>query len=56
MTGVKLEKIKRDQEEEYLILLKDMLKEIINICVIMTRINSQHLLLTWIKITYMVCE
>ena len=62
MTDVKLEKIsdidqylfKKEQEVEYLILLKDMLKQIINTCVIMTQINSQHLLLIWIKITYMV--
>ena len=44
--------LKKEQEEEYLILLKDMLKQIINTCV--NRINSQHLLLIWIKITYMV--
>ena len=62
MTDVKLEKIsdidkyffiEKDQEEEFLTLLKDMLKQIINTCVIMTLINHQHLLLTWIKITCM---
>ena len=62
MTGVKLEKIsdidqyllKKEQEVEFLTLLKGMLKQIINTSVIMTRINHQHLLLIWIKITYMV--
>ena len=60
MTGVKLEKI--SDIEQYLfiekgkrggnlILLKDMLKQIINTCVIMNLINHKHLLLIWIKIT-----
>ena len=60
MTGVKLEKISDigqylfiEKEVEYLMSLKDMLKQIINTRVIMTRINHQHLLLIWIKITYM---
>ena len=62
MTGVKLERIsdidqyllKKEQEVEFLTLLKGMLKQIINTSVIMTRIKHQNLLLIWIKITYMV--
>ena len=63
ITGVKLEKyltltsiylLKKEQGEEFLIWLKDTPKQIINTCVIMTRINHQNLLLTWIKIIYMV--
>ena len=63
MTDVKLVKIsdiekylfiKKEQGEEFLILPKDTLKQIINTCLIMTQINSQHLLLTWIEIMYMV--
>ena len=62
MTGVKLEKyltltsiclLKKEQEKKFVTLLKDMLKQIVNACVIMTEINSQHLLHIWIKITYM---
>ena len=62
MTGVKLEKI--SDIDQYLFIeketrggisfiAKDMIKQIINTCVIMTLRNHQHLLLTWIKMTYM---
>ena len=63
MTGVKLEKyqtltstylLKKDCEEEFLKLLKNMLKHIINTWMIMTLINRQHLQLTWIWIICMV--
>ena len=63
MTDVKLEKIS-DIDQYFFIekgtrggvsyIAKRYAKEIINTYVIMTQINTQHLLLTWIKITYMV--
>ena len=63
MTDVKFKKyltltsiylLKKDQEEEFLTLLKDMLKQIINTSVIMILKNLQHLSIIWIKIICMV--
>ena len=53
MTGVKLEKI--SDIDQYLFIEKGTRGGISYIAkrVIMTQINSQHLLLTWIKITHM---
>ena len=65
MTDVKLKKyltlqstylLKKEQEEEFLTLLKDMLKQTINTCKIMILKNLQHLLFIWIKIIYMVTQ